>query len=201
MELLDLEMSFEELKENKLAVAEYFALPINADISKFEKQITKIGFPLWLKLNSWEHKLHLGGVEKEHSIEELKKTHAGMKKRFPDKKFILQENVSGIEIIAGIKTDRTFGRVLMLGSGGSFAEIIKDTGFVILPAEKPEIENALKELKIYPILLEKNANINKLIDLIKQFSELNIEEADLNPIIVNEKEAVIVDARISLKEE
>ena len=201
MELLDLEMSFEEIKESKLAIAEYFVLPINADISKFEKQIKKISFPLWIKLNSWEHKLHLGGVEKAHSLEELKKKHEAMKKRFSDKKFILQEDVKGIEIIAGIKYDKTFGKVVMLGSGGSFAELLKDVEFVILPCEKQEIENAIKELKIYPILLEKNANINKLIDLIKSFSQLELEEADLNPIIVNEKDAVIVDARVSLKDE
>ena len=201
MELLDLEMSFEELKESKLAIAEYFVLPINADISKFEKQIKKIGFPLWLKLNSWEHKLHLGGVEKAHSIEELKKKHDAMKKKFPDKKFVLQEDVSGIEIIAGIKHDKTFGKSLMLGSGGSFAELLKDVEFVILPAENEEILSALKQLKIYKVLLEKNANISKLISLIYDFSQLSMEEADLNPIIVNEKEAVIADARLQMREE
>lgn len=200
MQLLDLEMSFEELKANQIEIAGYYVLPINADISKFEKQIKKIGFPLWLKLNSWEHKLHLGGVEKCSYHEELIKKHNEMKKKFPDKKFVLQKDVKGIEIIAGIKKDKTFGNVLMLGSGGSFAELIKDIEFVILPCEKQEIENAIKELKVYSLLLEKNANLSKLVALLDKFSQISLEEADLNPIIVNENEAVIVDARISISE-
>jgi len=198
MELLDLENSFEELKS--LDMANYITLPINADISKFESKINKLKFPLWIKLNSWEHKLSLGAIKKVGSIEELKKTHSSLQKQFPGKKFIVQEDVLGVELIAGIKTDKTFSKVLLLGAGGSLAEIMQDTEFRILPVEKEEIETALKGLKIYKILEEKQANISSLVNLIKKFSDLKIQEADLNPVIVNEKEAVIVDARVSLEE-
>ena len=37
-----------------------------------------------------------------------------------------------------------------------------------------------------------------IFDLIKRFSELSIKEADLNPIVVNEKKAVVVDARVEI---
>jgi len=198
MELLDLENSLEEIKS--LPIAKYLTLPINADLEKFKTKIEKLKFPLWIKLNSSEHKLNLGAIKKVCSFEELKKTHASFQKQFPGKKFIVQANAEGIEIIAGIKTDKTFGKVLLLGAGGSLAEIMQDTEFRILPIEKEEIYQALKELKIYKILEEKQANISSLVSLIKKFSDLKIQEADLNPIIVNEKEAVVVDARISLEE-
>lgn len=199
-ELLDLENSFEELKS--LPTAKYLVLPINADVSRFEDKILKQKFPCWIKLNSSEHKLKLQAVKKVLNPEELKAEYKKLQKQFPGKKFIIQENIEGTEIIAGIKQDKTFGKVLLLGTGGSLAEIIKDVQFRILPLEKSEIEQALKELKIYRILQEKNANINSLVKLIEDFSKLalkkEIEEADLNPIIVNEKQALIVDARISI---
>jgi len=198
MELLDLENSFEEIKS--LDIAKYLTLPINADLEKFKTKIEKLKFPLWIKLNSSEHKLNLGAIKKISNMEELKKVHSQLQKQFPGKKFIIQEDVSGTEIILGLKQDKTFAKVLLLGAGGSLAELMQDTEFRILPLEKEEIEQAIKELKIYKILLEKNANISKLVSLIKKFSDLKIQEADLNPVIVNEKDAVVVDARVSVEE-
>ena len=197
MDLLDLENSFEEIKD--LEIANHLVLPINADLEKFKSKIEKLKFPMWIKLNTSEHKAKLDAIKKVNSFEELKKTHSSLQKKFPGKKFILQENAEGTEIIIGIKHDKTFGKVLLLGTGGSLAELIKDTEFRILPIDKEEIEAALKQLKIYKILEEKQANINKLISLIHDFSKLDIQEADLNPVIVDEKNAVVVDARVSVE--
>jgi len=197
-ELLDLENSFEELKI--LELAKHLVLPINAKIELWQEKIEKLKFPLWIKLNSSEHKAKIKAIERCFSWLDLEKKYSKLKKSFPDKKFIVQEDVSGVEIIAGIKQDKTFGKVLLVGAGGSLAEIIKDTEFRVLPIEKTEIEEAIKQLKIYKILEEKQANISKLISLVYDFSKLKIEEADLNPIIVNEKEAKVVDARLSLGE-
>lgn len=198
-EMLDLESSFEELKN--LPIAKFLVLPINANLEKFQDKIKKLKFPVWIKLNTSEHKLKIGAVEQACDFEELKKVYNELKKKFPDSKFILQENASGIEIIAGIKKDRTFNKVLMIGAGGSYAEILKDIEFVILPAEKQEIENALKQLKISSILEQKNLAIGKLLALLLAFSQMKIQEADLNPIIVNEKDALIVDCRLAVEEE
>ncbi len=198
MDIINLEDSFRELK--KLNLAKFVTLPINAEIKKYKKKIRKLKFPIWIKLNSGEHKLKQGGVKKCHSFKELKKTHKKFKKKFPGKKFLIQENKEGEEIIIGVKQDKTFGKVLLLGSGGKFAELVKDTEFRILPIEKAEILDAIKELRIYELI--KNLKIKKLIKQIEKFSNLvikkDIKEGDLNPVIINKKEAVIVDARISI---
>lgn len=198
-ELLDLETSFQELKG--LNIAEHIVIPINSELEKFEAKIKKLKFPLWIKLNSSEHKQKINALKKSHNFEELKNNYKELKKKFPDKKFIIQENIQGIEIIAGINEDSTFGRVLLIGAGGTFAEIIKDTSFRVLPVEKEDIINMIKELKINKILEEEKSNIKSLVELIKKFSELPINQADLNPIIINEKEAIIVDARLNIIEE
>ncbi len=194
--MLDLENSFTALES--LPVAKYILLPINADLEKFKAKIEKMGFPCWIKLSSSLHKARIKAVKRCCSFEGLKKTHAEMKKRFGGSKFIVQEDIEGTEIIAGINEDRTFGKVLLLGAGGSLAEIIKDIEFRTLPVEKEEILSALSQLKIFKMLREENCNIPKLIDIIKKFSELDFKEADLNPIVVNEKHALIVDARVEL---
>ncbi|MCX6748927.1 MAG: acetate--CoA ligase family protein [Candidatus Pacearchaeota archaeon] len=198
-EMLDLESSFEELKD--LPIAEYLVLPINSSIDKFQDKILKLKFPLWLKLNSWEHKASLGGIELCLNQEDLDKKLKQFQKKFQGKKFILQKNISGIELIAGLKQDKTFGKVLLLGAGGSFTEILQDKTFLILPSSKEKIETSIKQLKIFQIIEKKSHDLTKLINLIYNFSQLKIQEADLNPIILNDKEAVIVDARVVPEDE
>jgi succinyl-CoA synthetase beta subunit len=198
MDLINLEDSFREL--NKLNIAKFTTLPINAKIEDYKNKIEKLKFPVWIKIDSGEHKLKQGGVKKCHSFKELKETHQKFKEKFPGKKFIIQKNVKGEEIIIGVKQDKTFGKVLLLGSGGKFSEIIKDIEFRTLPIKKSEILKAIKELKIYKSI--KNLKIKKLIKLIKKFSDLvikkDIKEADLNPVIINNKDVVVVDARVSI---
>jgi len=195
-ELLGLEDSFQEI--SSLPIAKYVLIPKNADISKFQSKIESLGFPIWIKLDSGEHKTKIKAIEQCCNFEQVEKVHKSLKKRFPDKRFIVQESISGAEIIAGINLDKVFGKTLLIGSGGSLAETIKDISFRVCPVDKTEILSALQELKIFPVLKEKNYNINKLVDLIKKFSDLKIEEADLNPIIVNEKSAVVVDSRVRI---
>ncbi|MBU1135934.1 MAG: acetate--CoA ligase family protein [Nanoarchaeota archaeon] len=194
--LLNLENSFKEL--GNLPIAKYFVLPINADIENFKTQIEKIKFPCWIKLNSSEHKLSLGGVEKCNDFEDLKITHKKFKKKFNGSKFVIQEDEQGFEIIAGIKQDKTFGKVLMLGIGGILTEVIKDIIFRVCPLDKKEIFFALQELKIYEILKKQRYSFEKLVSLIHKFSELNIKEADINPLIINEKGIKIIDARLDI---
>jgi len=195
-ELLDLENSFIVLE--KLPIANYLVLPINANLNKFEKKIKKLKFPLWIKLNTAEHKTKLEAVKKCFDFDELKKIYTKLKKKFPGKKFIIQEDTSGIEFIAGIKQDKTFGKVLLVGSGGTLTEIFKDVAFRVPPLDERDIELTLRELKIYKILKEKNCNISRFVSIIKKFSDIPIKEADLNPIIVNKKEAKVVDARVCI---
>lgn len=196
--LLDLETSFEEIK--KLPISEYIVLPINAEIEKFKSKINNLSFPLWIKLNTSEHKLSLGAIKKVNNFEELEIEYKKLAKKFKDSKFIIQENFSGIELILGIKTDKTFGKILLIGSGGSLAESINDTSFMILPINKEEILQALKELKIYKTLSK--YPIEKLVSLIEKFISIsedeNIKEADLNPVIINESKIFVVDARLEL---
>lgn len=54
---------------------------------------------------------------------------------------------SGFEIIIGIKFDRNFGHVIIVGFGGIYTEIIKDTSMRILPISDEMAEQMIEELK------------------------------------------------------
>lgn len=156
-------------------------------------------FPFWLKADISGHKIEEKAVLKCRDKDEAQKNLAFLRKKFPASSILIQEQVEGIEMILGVKEDKVFSKLLMIGFGGTFTEVIKDTSFRALPVNKAEIESMLKELKLYPTLINrKKFALDKLISLAEKVSRLEIKEADFNPVILNEKEAVIVDARIEV---
>ncbi len=173
-------------------------------------KITK--FPVILKINSSEvlHKTDLGLIytnlnNKKEVIEAYKKININAKKnKIKFNGVIAQEYISGIEVIVGFKKDSQFGSVFLFGLGGIFTEVLKDFSLRINP-NKNEIIQMIKEIKGYKILegyrTHKKININYIVDLILKLEKLvyhdnHIKEIDLNPVIINEKGAYVVDAKI-----
>ncbi|MBU3913142.1 MAG: acetate--CoA ligase family protein [Nanoarchaeota archaeon] len=188
--MLSLLESFDKLK----------ALPLARHlIIKNEGDLNKIEFPYWLKADISEHKLELGAVVKCNNLSQAKENLKEMRKKFPASSIIAQEQIEGIEMIIGLKQDKAFGKLLLVGFGGTFAETIKDTSFRALPISNKEIEKQISELKLCKVLVSrKKFAIDKFISLAEKISKLDINEADFNPIILNEKGAFIVDARIEV---
>ncbi|RKY00412.1 MAG: acetyl-CoA synthetase, partial [Spirochaetes bacterium] len=98
-----------------------------------------------------------------------------------------------------------FGPVVMFGIGGIFVEVFKDVSFRVIPPTDIDVDEMVKEIKGYPLLTgirgEAAKDIDALKDIIIKISKMAIEnpeikEIDLNPVIVHEKGASIVDARI-----
>lgn len=120
-------------------------------------------------------------------------------------KIIGQEFVDGIELIVGIKRDETFGHLILFGLGGIFVEIIKDYSLRICPITKKDAKEMINEIKAKKILFGyrgKKANLKFIEKFLVKISKLplklNVKELDINPLIINEKEGKIVDARIIL---
>jgi acyl-CoA synthetase (NDP forming) len=115
---------------------------------------------------------------------------------------------SGIEIIIGTKIDDQFGPVIMFGLGGIMVEVLKDVAFRVLPISPHSARKMMEEIHSAPILngvrggspYDRGA-IRKLLLLCSEIVEAypEIAEMDLNPVIVYNKGARIVDARIILK--
>lgn len=168
-------------------------------IVKSEKDLESIKFPYYMKASIGEHKLEKKAVLRIENIEEARINYNRLKKEFPRIPIIIQEQVIGTEMIIGLKEDKVFEKLLLIGFGGINAEVLRDVEFRALPVSKEEILEAVSNLKLYPSLFQRKKHaIDKFVDLAFEVSKLNFKELDLNPVILNEKEAVIVDARGSI---
>jgi acetyltransferase len=107
-----------------------------------------------------------------------------------------------------MKRDPVFGPVIVFGLGGIFVEALKDTSMRVAPVSPQEARAMIEEIKGYKILHglrgEKPVNFDALAKIIVAVSKLSvarpeIKEIDLNPVMVDTKGAVVVDARIIVK--
>jgi len=171
----------------------------------------KLGFPVVMKISSPDilHKTESKGIVvgvEEHAVgktfEQL--ITRAKRKRARIDGVLLQEQVTGREVIIGGKQDPSFGPVIMFGLGGIFVEVLKDVVFRLAPLERKDARSMIREIKGFSILQgvrgEKPINFKKLEDVLLNVSKLlwknNIKELDINPLFVNEKQALAADVRI-----
>lgn len=180
---------------------------------------SEFGFPLVLKINSKEilHKTDAGGVALGiNNEEEAKKAYEDILKNCKEYKpnaiidgiLVQQMAKKGIEIIIGIKNDKIFGPMLLVGMGGVFVEIFKDVALTPCPINKKEAIIQLKSLKAFKLLEgyrgSKSADIDALAELMVKVSGYAVKnketlvELDINPVFVYEKgEGIcVIDALI-----
>ena len=179
----------------------------------------KTGFPVVLKIVSPDiiHKSDIGGVK----LNLTNATQAG--RAYADiiaaaKKSNAKADIHGVsvqkmarpgvEVIMGMTKDPQFGPVLMFGLGGVFVEVLKDVAFRIVPLERRDASQMIREIKGYPLLEgyrgHEPADIKSLEDLLLKLSDFvdktpEIKELDLNPILAYKDGAVAVDARVILE--
>jgi acyl-CoA synthetase (NDP forming) len=178
----------------------------------------RIGFPIVLKIVSPQvlHKSDAGGVivgvNEEKGIREgYQKILTNIKNNVPTaviEGILIQEMApKGTEIIIGSTNDPTFGSTIMFGLGGIFVEILKDVSFRLAPITKDDAWEMLEEIKAKKILegargmpkADKDTIVEILLDTSKMLIECpEIKELDMNPILVYEKGARVVDARVIL---
>ncbi len=128
---------------------------------------------------------------------------------FHDITFIVQRYVTGgVEMLAGMVHDRHFGPVVVCGAGGIFVELLKDIAVRLTPLTREDAAEMVRELKSYPLLtgfrgsppVDVAAFEETLLRLSTLAEDLpDVAEADLNPVLVWERGAVILDARIRVE--
>jgi len=189
------------------------------NIAEAVKFAEKIGYPVVLKIVSPDviHKSDVGGVivnledgkDVQKAYEQIMDK---VKKHKPKAKILgvlVQEMApQSTEVIVGATKDPQFGPTLMFGLGGIFVEILKDVTFRIAPVTEDEAREMITAVKAYPLLKGYRntppADIEAIVEILLNTSRLvmehqEIKELDLNPIMVYEKGAKTVDARIILE--
>jgi len=208
--------------EAKTICAEY-GIPVTrfklakseAEAAKFAEQI---GYPIVLKIVSPDiiHKSDVGGVKVNlKDADEVRNAYGqileNVRKHNAAAKIVgvsVQEMAPpSTEVIVGAIKDPQFGPSLMFGLGGIFVELLKDVTFRVAPITEQDAQEMITEVKAYPLLKGYRnvppADTDAIVKILLSTSKLvmdhqEIGELDLNPVIVYEKGAITVDARIIL---
>lgn len=113
---------------------------------------------------------------------------------------------NGQEFLIGAKRDPNFGSVILFGRGGTLAEIFKDVSLGFPPLNQVLARRIIEDSGVFKRAssMRKGFNVNLLEEILVRFSQLvtdfpEIKEIDVNPVIVTEKDAVAVDARIVIE--
>ena len=189
------------------------------DQSELQQAAADLTFPLSLKISSPDiiHKSDMGGIQLNISdpdglIDGYQKMLRDVKTRMPAVQIsgmLVQEMVPrGKEVMIGAKKDSVFGHCIVIGSGGSYTEILKDFAFRLVPLAEEDAAGMIAELNYYPVLKgvrgEPPCDIQSIVDVLLKISQLlvdfpQIAELDINPLMVYEQEALIIDTRMILE--
>ena len=207
--------AYKLLSKHGIPIPKYFIASSEEEAIKIA---TRLGFPLVMKIVSPDimHKTDIGGIKMNiinppQVKESYKNIICNVRKNKPEARIngvlLYKQAPKGVEVIVGIIRDPQFGPTVMFGLGGIFTEILKDVAFRVCPVEKTDIEEMLAEIAGIKMLKsyrgQPSCDINAIIDIILEISKLAlvypvIKEIDLNPIIVYEKGAIVVDAKMFL---
>ncbi|WP_441277039.1 acetate--CoA ligase family protein [Tardiphaga sp. 172_B4_N1_3] len=108
------------------------------------------------------------------------------------------------EIVIGAHRDPVFGPVVMVGDGGKYVEVFKDTTLLLPPFTRDDAKRALAKLRIAPLFEgvrgEPPMDVDALVDAMVKIGELmadtsaKVMSIDLNPVVLNTDGCVVVDA-------
>ena len=183
--------------------------------------VSQLGYPVVLKILSPQivHKSDIEGVvldinSKAELQEAFRKVMQRAKEKMPESEIqgvTVQPMIrkKGYEIILGAKTDPLFGPVIMFGMGGA-GEVFEDIAIGLPPLNQTLARRIMEETKVYQLLKGYRnappANLKLLEEIMVRFSQMlvdfpQIKEVDVNPLFINKKEALALDARVVIDRE
>ncbi|MGA7324994.1 MAG: bifunctional acetate--CoA ligase family protein/GNAT family N-acetyltransferase [Rhodomicrobium sp.] len=111
------------------------------------------------------------------------------------------------ELILGITIDPTFGPVILFGAGGTGVEAIGDTAMSLTPLDLKLASDLIASTRIYKLLKgyrdKPPVDLQALALCLVRLSSLAVQhpairELDINPLLVDEKGMIALDARIAV---
>jgi acyl-CoA synthetase (NDP forming) len=183
------------------------------DAAEAQEAAATIGFPVVAKADSAVviHKSAQGGVAVDlRDAEAVKSAVEEMQRSLEaeDLRFLIQKYLpGGLEVIVGAKMEEQVGHLVMFGIGGIYVDVLKDVVFNLAPVTTAESRQVLSSIRAAQLLEggrgQKRADQEGIVEVIQRLSQLvgdlpEISEMDLNPVIVFEDRAVVVDARVRI---
>lgn len=172
-----------------------------ASLPALRRQAALLTPPLALKGLGFAHKTEAGAVRLNLPSLDGQEEMAGATG------YLAEEMVTGAlaELLIGARRDPVYGATLTLGFGGVAAELLADTATLVLPVTGDEIEATLRGLRLWPLLdgfrgraRADVAAVVKVALILQSLleSDCRLEEIEINPLMVRESGAVVVDAVI-----
>jgi acetyl coenzyme A synthetase (ADP forming)-like protein len=172
----------------------------------------RLGFPVVLKAvgDKILHKSDVGAVRLGISTSaEVRDAFIELSTRLGDamQSAVVQPMLRGVELIAGVVSDPSFGPVVMFGSGGTAVELFGDRVFRILPLTDDDATEMVRSIRGAPLLFGHRGapacDVPAVQDVLLRVARLadevpQLAEMDLNPLIATPRGASAVDARIRL---
>ena len=118
---------------------------------------------------------------------------------------LVEEQVpTGIEVLVGV-ADSPLGRILSVGVGGVFTEVVDDVAIRLLPVGEPDVREMIAQTRVGAMLSGLRgappANLDALVELVVAVARLAADwpgDLDLNPVVVTPREAIVLDAALSV---
>ena len=171
----------------------------------------ELGYPVALKAVGRPHKSDAGGVALGIRDEPLLRVVSDdMLARLAPGAMTVERMAplaDGVEVIVGCRQDPRFGPVMLVGLGGIYAEILKDTVVAPAPVEEDEAERLLVSLRGAALLCGARGRPRldvgaaaRVTAALSRFAATHPEvaEVEVNPVLVTPTTAVALDARIVL---
>ena len=188
--------AFDLLKELGIPVVEQ-------QIARAPDFAHSVPYPVAVKVVGVEHKTEEGGValnvpDKSAFLRQVK-----------GDAVLVQRMVKGLaEAIVGYRIDPVVGPLVLVGAGGTLAEIYKDVVLAMAPVSEEEALRMIERVKGLAVLRGyrnlPRGDVKALAKAVSALSRLcsveSIREAEINPLIVTADGVVAVDALVVAKE-
>ena len=185
-----------------------FQLLRSLGIPVVEQQIARapdfrhsIAYPVAVKLTGVEHKTEVGGV----ALNVDEKTFPALK----GETLLVQRMVQGLaEAIVGYRVDPVVGPLVLVGAGGTLAELYEDVALALAPVSEDEALAMIGRVKGLAVLRGyrdlPRGDVKALAKAVSALSRLcsapAVQEAEINPLIVRADGVVAVDALVVARE-
>ncbi len=192
---------------------------VEADVEAAAEAARAIGFPVAIKILSPDitHKSDVGGVVLGLEGEaQVRAAAADMLERVRAQRpaariagftvqAMVQRHAGAQELIVGASIDRVFGPVILFGQGGTAVEVLADRAVALPPLNEPLARALVARTRVAKLLRgfrdtppADEAAVHRVLIAISQLlADIpQIAELDINPLIVDARGAVALDARI-----
>jgi acyl-CoA synthetase (NDP forming) len=167
-------------------------------------------YPLVAKALGLNHKSDAGGVLLNITDEaRLTAAVAELRARLAPPAIVIEEQApvsDGVELIIGCRQDPAFGPLVMVGFGGIYAEILRDTAVALGPISQADAETLIRSLRGAALL--SGARGRPLLDItgaaaftarlsLLAASHPELSALEVNPLLVLPDGVVALDARLT----